>query len=72
MAIWSIFVPVVGPGQRVPAGKAEFGLGEALLQTRQEKERSEERFAGSRGKPFWKRGGELLARLRLRRPVGGS
>lgn len=29
-------------------------------------ERSRERFAGPRGKPFWKRGGELLGRLRLR------
>jgi hypothetical protein len=30
------------------------------------RKRSEERFAGSRGEPFWKRGGELLGRLRLR------
>jgi hypothetical protein len=31
------------------------------------RERSRERFAGGRGNPFWKRGPELLGRLRLRR-----
>ena len=34
--------------------------------------RSRERFAGPRGKPFWKRGGELLGRLRLRRAGSAS
>jgi hypothetical protein len=30
-------------------------------------ERSTQRYAGPRGRPFWKRGGELLDRLRVRR-----
>jgi hypothetical protein len=32
-------------------------------------DRSNERYAGPRGRPFWKRGGELLGRLGLGRPA---
>ena len=34
---------------------------------RSRRERSEARFAGTRGRPFWKRGPELLSRVGLRR-----
>ncbi len=37
-----------------------------LLYRRRKLERSRRRFAGARGRPFWRRGGELLGALRLR------
>jgi hypothetical protein len=65
MAIWSILVPVVGIPSAFRLAKPR-SVWARLLYRHEKKQRSEERFAGSRGRPFWKRGGELLARLRLR------
>jgi hypothetical protein len=66
MAIWSILVPVSG----IPSAfrLAKPGSVWARLFYRQGKrQRSEERFAGSRGAPFWKQMGKLVDRLRFRR-----
>jgi hypothetical protein len=69
MAILSIPVPVAGiPGAFRLAKPCSVW---AKLFYRHDKlERSEARFAGSRGEPFWTRGGELFSRLRLR--TGGA
>jgi hypothetical protein len=71
MAIWSIFVPVVGLVSAFRLAKPH-SVWAKLFYKHGKKKRSEERFTGDRGKPFWKRGGELLTRLRLRRPIGGT
>jgi hypothetical protein len=71
MAIWSIFVPVVGLVSAVRLAKPR-SVWAKVFYKHGKKRRSEERFAGDRGRPFWKRGGELLTRLRLRRPAGGT
>jgi len=71
MTIWSILVPVVGLVTAFRLGKPH-SVWAKLFYKHGKKRRSEERFAGDRGKPFWKRGGELLTRLRLRRPAGGT
>ncbi len=72
MAIWSILVPVVGIASAFRLAKPH-SVWARLFYRQDKKQRSEERFAGSRGKPFWKRGGELLGRLRLRpRGAGGT
>jgi hypothetical protein len=71
MMIWSILVPIAGLPSAVRLAKPD-SVWAKLFYKHGKKERSEERFAGARGKPFWKRGGELLTRLRLRRPVGGT
>jgi hypothetical protein len=71
MAIWSILVPVVGLVSACRLAKPH-SVWAKLFYRHGKKDRSEERFAGDRGKPFWKRGGELLTRLRLRRPVRGT
>jgi hypothetical protein len=72
MAIWSILVPVVGIASAFRLAKPH-SLWARLFYRHDKKERSEERFAGSRGNPFWKRGGELVGRLRLRpRSAGGT
>jgi hypothetical protein len=66
MAIWSILVPV----SAIPSAfrLAKPGSVWARLFYRQGKrQRSEERFAGSRGAPFWKQMGKLVDRLRFRR-----
>jgi hypothetical protein len=65
MAIWSIIVPVVGIPSAFRLAKPN-SVWARLFYRHGKKERSEERFAGSRGEPFWKRGDELLGRLRLR------
>ncbi len=65
MAIASILVPVTGLPSAVRLAKPN-SLWARLFYRREKKERSEKRFAGPRGKPFWKRRGELLGRLRLR------
>ena len=67
IAIWSLLLPVVGLVGAVRLGKPH-SVWAHLFYKHHQKRRSEERYAGSRGKPFWKRGGELLGRLRL----GGS
>jgi hypothetical protein len=72
MAIWSILVPVVGIASAFRLAKPN-SVWARLFYRHDKKECSEERFASSRGKPFWKRGGELLGRLRLRpRGAGGT
>jgi hypothetical protein len=71
MAIWSILVPVVGLVSAVRLAKPR-SVWAKVFYKHGKKRRSEERFAGDRGRPFWKRGGELLTRLRLRRPAGGT
>jgi len=71
MAIWSILVPVVGLVGAFRLAKPH-SVWARLFYRHGKKEQSEQRYAGERGKPFWKRGGELLARLRLRpRSAGG-
>jgi hypothetical protein len=65
MAIWSILIPVVGLVGAFRLAKPH-AVWAKLFYRHGKKERSEQRFAGSRGEPFWKRSGELLSRLRLR------
>jgi hypothetical protein len=65
MAIWSLLVPVVGIPSAFRLAKPH-SVWARLFYRHGKKQRSEDRFAGERGRPFWKRGGELLARLRLR------
>jgi hypothetical protein len=66
MAIWSILIPVSGVPGAFRLAKPN-SVWARLFYRHGKKERSRERFAGSRGRPFWKRTGELLDRLRLRR-----
>jgi hypothetical protein len=65
MAIWSVFVPVVGIPSAFRLAKPH-SVWAKLFYRHGKQERSEQRFAGSRGEPFWKRSDELLGRLRLR------
>jgi hypothetical protein len=65
MAIWSVLVPIIGIPSAFRLAKPH-SVWAKLFYRHEKKQRSEQRFAGSRGKPFWKRGGELVARLRLR------
>jgi hypothetical protein len=69
MAILSILLPVAGLPSAFRLAKPH-SVWARLFYRHGKKRRSEERFAGERGEPFWKRGGELLARLGLRRPAG--
>jgi hypothetical protein len=71
MAVWSILIPVVGLVGAFRLAKPH-SVWARLFYRHGKKDHSEQRFAGDRGKPFWKRGGELLTRLRLRRPVRGT
>ena len=64
MAIWSILIPVVGLIGAVRLAKPH-SVWARLFYRHDKKRRSAERFSGDRGEPFWKRGGELLSRLRL-------
>jgi hypothetical protein len=66
MAIWSVVIPVSGVPSAFRLAKPN-SVWARLFYRHGERERSEERYAGPRGKPFWRRGGELLDRLRLRR-----
>jgi hypothetical protein len=70
MAIWSVLVPVVGIAGAFRLAKPH-SVWAKLFYRHGKHERSQARFAGSRGEPFWKRGGELLSRLRLR-PSGAG
>jgi hypothetical protein len=63
MAIWSILIPVVGLVGAFRLAKPH-SVWAKLFYRHGKKERSEQRFAGDRGEPFWKRGGELVGRLR--------
>jgi hypothetical protein len=69
MTIWSILIPVVGIPSAFRLAKP-CSVWAKLFYRHGKKERSEQRFAGDRGEPFWKRGDELLGRLRLR--LGGA
>ncbi len=71
MAIWSILVPVVGLVGAFRLAKPH-SVWAKLFYRHGKRDHSNQRFEGDRGKPFWKRGGELLTRLRLRRPVRGT
>jgi hypothetical protein len=71
MTVWSIVFPLAGLPSAFRLAKPN-SLWAKLFYKHDKRRRSEERFAGDRGKPFWKRGGELLTRLRLRRPVTGT
>jgi hypothetical protein len=72
MAIWSILIPVAGIPSAFRLAKPH-SVWARLFYRHGKKERSEKRFAGSRGEPFWKRGCELVGRLRLRtRSAGGT
>ncbi len=63
MAIWSIVLPVVGIPSAFRLAKPH-SVWARLFYREDKKERSEKRFAGDRGKPFWKRGGDLVGWLR--------
>jgi hypothetical protein len=63
MAIWSILVPVVGLVAIFRLAKPH-SVWAKLFYRHGKKERSEARFAGTRGEPFWKRTGELVGWLR--------
>jgi hypothetical protein len=63
MAILALFVPLVGPVGAFRLGKPH-SLWAKLFYKHGQRRRSEERFAGSRGEPFWRRSGELVGRLR--------
>jgi hypothetical protein len=65
MAIWSILVPLVGVVGAFRLAKPH-SVWAQLFYRHGKRQASQERYAGDRGKPFWKRGGELLTRLRLR------
>jgi len=66
MAIWSVVIPVSGIPSAFRLAKPN-SVWARLFYRHGKRERSRERFGGSRGEPFWKRTGELLDRLRLRR-----
>jgi lysyl-tRNA synthetase, class II len=65
MAIVSIPIPLAALPSAFRLAKPS-SLWAKLFYRHDKKERSENRFTGPRGEPFWKRGGELLGRLRLR------
>jgi hypothetical protein len=67
MALLGFLVPVVHIVGAIRLGKPH-SLWAKLFYKHGQLRRSEERFKGPRGEPFWKRGGELLGRLRLARP----
>jgi len=67
MALLGFFVPLVHPVGAIRLAKPSSLWARLFYGGRNEKlARSRERFAGARGRPFWRRGGELLGRLRLR------
>jgi hypothetical protein len=65
MAIVSILIPLAALPSAFRLAKT-CSVWAKLFYRHDKKKRSEERFGGPRGEPFWKRGGELLGRLRLR------
>ena len=71
MAIWSLLVPVVGIPSAFRLAKPN-SVWAKLFYRHGKRQRSEVRFSGSRGKPFWKRSTELRGRLRLRPRSAGS
>lgn len=71
MAVWSILVPVVGLVGAVRLAKP-YSVWAKLFYRHGKLDHAKQRYAGSRGRPFWKRGDELLARLRLRPSRAGG
>ena len=65
MALLGLLVPVFGLVSAFRLGKPH-SLWAKVFYKDKKRKRSEERYAGDRGKPFWRRGPELLGRLRLR------
>ena len=65
MALIGLFVPLVGMIGAIRLGKPH-SLWAKLFYRHNKLTRSQERYAGGRGRPFWKRGPELLGRLGLR------
>jgi hypothetical protein len=65
MAIWSILIPIAGIPSAFRLAKPH-SVWAKLFYRHGKRQRSEERFAGARGEPFWKRSGELVGRLRPR------
>jgi hypothetical protein len=63
MAIWSILIPVVGLVGAFRLAKPH-SVWAKLFYPHGKRERSQQRYAGSRGEPFWKRTGELVGWLR--------
>jgi hypothetical protein len=63
MAIWSILLPVVGLVGAFRLAKPH-SVWAKLFYRHGKRERSDRRYAGSRGEPFWKRSGELVGWLR--------
>jgi len=66
MAILSLLFPVAGIPSAFRLAKPH-SIWAKLFYRHEKRRRSEERYAGSRGEPFWKRGGELLGRLHVGR-----
>ncbi len=64
-AILSILIPIAGLPSAFRLAKPH-SVWAKLFYRHGKMVRSEKRFAGSRGEPFWRRGDELLGRLRLR------
>jgi hypothetical protein len=63
MAFWSILFPLVGLVGAFRLAKPH-SVWARLFYRHGKKERSEARYAGSRGEPFWKRGDDLVGWLR--------
>jgi hypothetical protein len=68
MALLGFVVPLVHVVGAVRLGKPN-SVWAKLFYKHGKLERSKERYKGSRGKPFWKRGGELPGLLRRLRPA---
>jgi hypothetical protein len=71
MALLGFLVPLVHIVGAVRLAKPN-SLWAKLFYGGSKRERSRERFAGPRGRPFWKRGPELLGRLGLRSGAAGA
>jgi hypothetical protein len=65
MALLGLLVPPVGLVSAFRLGKPH-SVWAKLFYRHKQLDRSKRRYEGSRGSPFWRRGGELLGRLRLR------
>ena len=66
MALFALLVPLVGIIGALRLAKPN-SLWAKLFYRHRKLDKSKERYAGGRGRPFWKRGPELLGRLGVRR-----
>jgi hypothetical protein len=64
MAIWSILVPIIGLIGVFRLAKPHSLWARWFYRSEKKKQRAEQRYAGSSGKPFWRRGGDLVGWLR--------